>query len=57
MFDERHLPYEHECIGCEATATVTHEDVQHEDVQDVPAYFLNSTVVTAVNLSLQRSTA
>ncbi len=43
MFDERHFPYQYECEGCGATATVT-----HEDVQDVPSYLATSTVDEAV---------
>ena len=43
MFDERHFPYEYECDGCGASATVT-----HEDVQDVPSHFHARTVAEAV---------
>ena len=37
MFDERHFPYEQECVECEKVASIT-----HEDVQDVPSYLATS---------------
>lgn len=33
-FDERHFPYEYECVDCGTTATI-----EHDDVQDVPSLF------------------
>lgn len=49
MFDERHFPYQYECSGCDATATVT-----HEDVQDVPSYLATTTVAEVAEYVMTR---
>ena len=43
MFDKRHFPYEYECDGCDAAATI-----EYEDVQDVPVFLMVGDVAEAV---------
>jgi hypothetical protein len=49
MFDEGHFPYQYECVACDNTASVA-----HEDVQDVPSYFAAFTVTEAVEYVMVR---